>query len=84
MNNIHSPYRNNANHGSRYFFGNDSTEREKVKAETENRKVKAASKRAQRKSLLLLCRAGAGSSAQSAVKKESNKPQKRVTLKGNA
>ena len=34
-------------------------------------KRKAASKRAQRKSLLLLCRAGAGSSAQSAVKAES-------------
>jgi hypothetical protein len=33
-------------------------------------KVKAASKREQRKSLLLLCRAGAGSSAQSAVKGE--------------
>jgi hypothetical protein len=36
-------------------------------------KVKAAGKREQRKSLLLLCRAGAGSSARSAVKGESGK-----------
>ena len=36
-------------------------------------KVKAAGKRGQRKSLLLLCRAGAGSSARSAVKAESGK-----------
>ena len=34
----------------------------------EKLKVKAASKREQRKSSLLLCRAGAGSSARSAVK----------------
>ena len=36
-------------------------------------KVKAASKREQRKSLLLLCRAGAGSSARSAVKPASKR-----------
>ena len=43
-------------------------------------KVKAASKREQRKSSLLLCRAGAGSSARSAVKAENGKRKARFTL----
>ena len=44
------------------------------KAKSENGKVKAAGKREQRKSSLLLCRAGAGSSARSAVKAENGMP----------
>ena len=44
---------------------------QQVKGESGN--VKAAGKREQRKSLLLLCRAAAGSSARSAVKAESGK-----------
>ena len=43
------------------------------KVKSKNGKVKAAGKREQRKSSLLLCRAGAGSSARSAVKAESGK-----------
>ena len=43
------------------------------KVKGESGKVKAAGKREQRKSLLLLCRVGAGSSARSAVKAESGK-----------
>ena len=43
-------------------------------------KVKAAGKREQRKSLLLLCRAGAGSSARSAVKAENGKRKARFAL----
>ena len=43
-------------------------------------KVKAAGKREQRKSSLLLCRAGAGSSARSAVKAENGKRKARFAL----
>ena len=50
----------------------------KVKGESGN--VKAAGKREQRKSSLLLCRAGAGSSARSAVKTENGKRKARFAL----
>jgi ABC-type transport system involved in cytochrome c biogenesis permease subunit len=51
---------------------------QQVKGESGN--VKVAGKREQRKSLLLLCRAGAGSSARSAVKAENGKRKARFAL----
>ena len=50
------------------------------KVKGESGKVKAAGKREQRKSLPLLCRAGAGSSTRSAVKAENGKRKARFAL----